>query len=260
LLFKISLMQKIVFISGATSGIGEASAIKFAHNQFDLIITGRRGDRLKVLAEKLTAETGAKVITLEFDVRKRKEVEEAVNSLPVEWKKIDVLVNNAGLALGLDPVNEGNPENWDIMIDTNVKGLLYLTRAVSPLMILAGTGHIINIGSVAGREVYPNGNVYCATKYAVDALTKGMRMDLLKYGIKVTQVAPGAAETEFSEVRFAGDKVRAGNVYKGYTPLCAEDIAGVIFYVASLPPHVNINDILVMPTAQASAMQINKTE
>jgi 3-hydroxy acid dehydrogenase/malonic semialdehyde reductase len=260
LLFKISLMQKIVFISGATSGIGEASAVKFAHNQFDLIITGRRGERLKALAEKLTDETGAKVITLEFDVRKRKEVEDAVNSLPAEWKKIDVLVNNAGLALGLDPVNEGNPENWDNMIDTNVKGLLYLTRSVSPFMILAGTGHIINIGSVAGREVYPNGNVYCATKYAVDALTKGMRMDLLKYGIKVTQVAPGAAETEFSEVRFAGDKARAGIVYKGYTPLRAEDIAGVIFYVASLPPHVNINDILVMPTAQASAMQINKTE
>jgi 3-hydroxy acid dehydrogenase / malonic semialdehyde reductase len=179
--------------------------------------------------------------------------------LPPQWKKIDILVNNAGLALGLEAVNEGNPDNWDVMIDTNVKGLLYLTRAISPLMIGQGRGHIINIGSVAGREVYPNGNVYCATKFAVDALTKGTRMDLLKYGIKVTQVAPGAAETEFSEVRFAGDKERAQNVYKGYTPLKAEDIAGVIWYVSSLPLHVNINDILVMPTAQASAMQFNKT-
>jgi 3-hydroxy acid dehydrogenase / malonic semialdehyde reductase len=252
-------MPNIAFISGATSGIGEATATKFAQNHFDIIITGRRGERLKTLAAKLSDETGAKVLPLVFDVRKRKEVELAINSLPAEWKKIGVLVNNAGLALDLDPVNDGNPDNWDIMIDTNVKGLLYLTRAISPLMIQAGSGHIINIGSVAGREVYPNGNVYCATKHAVDALTKGTRMDLLKYGIKVTQVAPGAAETEFSEVRFEGDKVRADNVYKGYTPLRAEDIAGVIWYVASLPPHVNINDILVMPTAQASAMQIHKT-
>jgi len=259
MLFNLSLMQKIVFISGATSGIGEATAIKFAYNHFDIIITGRRSERLKSLVERLTAETEAKVLSLVFDVRKREEVEDAVNSLPVEWKKIDVLVNNAGLALGLDPVNEGNPDNWDSMIDTNIKGLLYLTRAISPLMIQAGSGHIINIGSVAGREVYPNGNVYCATKHAVDALTKGTRMDLLKYGIKVTQIAPGAAETEFSEVRFSGDKLRAGNVYKGYLPLRADDLADVIWYVSSLPPHVNINDILVMPTAQASAMQIHKT-
>jgi 3-hydroxy acid dehydrogenase / malonic semialdehyde reductase len=252
-------MQKIVFISGATSGIGEAAAIKFANNQFDVIITGRRSERLISLAEKITKETSAKVLSLVFDVRKNKEVVVAVNSIPAEWKKIDVLVNNAGLALGFDPLNEGNPEDWDIMIDTNIKGLLYLTHAVSPLMVSVGHGHIINIGSVAGREVYPNGNVYCATKSAVDSLTKGTRMDLLKYGIKVTQVAPGAVETEFAEVRFSGDKQRAGNVYKGYTPLCAEDIAGVIFYVASLPPHVNINDILVMPTAQASAMLMHKT-
>lgn len=252
-------MPKIVFISGATSGIGEATAVRFAQEHFDLIITGRRSDRLKALAAKLIAETGAKVLPLVFDVRQRSEVEQAVNSLPEEWKKIDVLVNNAGLALDLDPVNDGNQDNWDTMIDTNVKGLLYLTRAISPHMIQTGSGHIINIGSVAGREVYPNGNVYCATKSAVDALTKGTRMDLLKYGIKVTQVAPGAAETEFSEVRFGGDKVRAENVYKGFIPLKAEDIAGVIWYVSSLPAHVNINDILVMPTAQASAVQINKT-
>jgi 3-hydroxy acid dehydrogenase / malonic semialdehyde reductase len=252
-------MPKIVLISGATSGIGEATAIKFAQNHFNIIITGRRSDRLNALAAKLIGDAGVKVLPVILDVRKRKDVEHVISSLPEEWKKIDILVNNAGLALGLDPVNDGNPDNWDRMIDTNVKGLLYLTHAISPLMIQAGRGHIINIGSVAGREVYPNGNVYCATKFAVDALTNGTRMDLLKYGIKVTQVAPGATETEFSEVRFNGDKERAENVYKGYQPLKAEDIAGVIWYVASLPPHVNINDILVMPTAQASAMLMNKT-
>ncbi|HEX7410639.1 MAG TPA: SDR family oxidoreductase [Bacteroidales bacterium] len=249
-------MRKIVFISGATSGIGEASAIKFAHNQYDLIITGRRAERLNALARKLESETGAEVLPLVFDVRNWTEVEHIIKSLPEKWQKIDVLLNNAGLAAGLDPVQDGNIDNWERMIDTNVKGLLYLTRAIAPLMIARASGHIINIGSIAGREVYPNGNVYCATKYAVDALTKGMRMDFVKYGIKVTQVAPGAAETEFSEVRFDGDKTRAANVYKGFTPLRAEDIADVIWYVSSLPPHVNINDILVMPTAQASATQI----
>jgi 3-hydroxy acid dehydrogenase / malonic semialdehyde reductase len=251
-------MRKIVLISGATSGIGEATAIKFANNQFDLIISGRRKERLNNLARKLTAEKGARVLPLTLDVRKRKNVEDAINSLPDEWKKIDVLVNNAGLALGLEPVNTGNPDNWDSMIDTNIKGLLYLTRAIAPLMIQAGKGHIVNIGSVAGREVYPDGNVYCATKFAVDALTKGTRIDLLKYGIKVTQVAPGAVETEFSEVRFDGDKMRAKNVYKGYAPLQACDIADVIWYVTSLPPHVNINDILVMPVAQANTSQMHK--
>lgn len=251
-------MRKIVFISGASSGIGEATAIKFAHNQYDLIITGRRTERLNDLARKLESETGAEVLPLVFDVRKWAEVERVIKSLPEKWKQIDVLVNNAGLALGLDPIQDGTIDNWDRMIDTNVKGLLYLTRAIAPLMIARASGHIINIGSVAGREVYPNGNVYCATKHAVDALTKGMRMDFLKYGIKVTQVAPGAAETEFSEVRFAGDKALAANVYKGFTPLSAEDIANVIWYVSSLPPHVNINDILVMPIAQASAALIYK--
>lgn len=251
-------MRKIVFISGASSGIGEATAIKFAHNQYDLIITGRRTERLNALASKLESETGAEVLPLGFDVRKWAEVERVIKSLPEKWKQIDVLVNNAGLALGLDPIQDGTIDNWDRMIDTNVKGLLYLTRAIAPLMIARASGHIINIGSVAGREVYPNGNVYCATKHAIDALTKGMRMDFLKYGIKVTQVAPGAAETEFSEVRFAGDKALAANVYKGFTPLSAEDIANVIWYVSSLPPHVNINDILVMPIAQASAALIYK--
>lgn len=251
-------MRKIVFISGATSGIGEATAIKFANNQCDLIITGRRSERLETLAVKLSAETGARVLPLTFDVKKNKEVEEAVSTLPDDWKKIDVLVNNAGLALGLEPINEGSPDNWDNMIDTNIKGLIYLTRAIAPLMVKEGKGHIVNIGSVAGREVYPDGNVYCATKFAVDALTKGTRIDLLKYGIKVTQVAPGAVETEFAEVRFNGNKDRAKNVYKGYTPLQASDIADVIWYVTSLPPHVNINDILVMPVAQANTTQIHK--
>jgi 3-hydroxy acid dehydrogenase / malonic semialdehyde reductase len=249
-------MRKIIFISGATSGIGEATAILFARNQYDLIITGRRAERLNALARKLESETGAEVLPLVFDVRKRTEVETSIKSLPQKWQKIDVLLNNAGLAAGIEPLQDGITDNWDRMIDTNVKGLLYITRAIVPLMITQGSGHIINIGSVAGREVYPNGNVYCATKYAVDALTKGMRMDFLKYGIKVTQVAPGAVETEFSEVRFAGDKALAANVYKGFAPLHAEDIAGVIWYVVSLPPHVNINDILVMSLAQASTTQI----
>lgn len=251
-------MRKIVFISGASSGIGEATAIKFAQNQYDLIITGRRAERLNALASKLESEKGIEVLPLAFDVRKWTEVESAIKSLPERWQKIDVLVNNAGLAAGLDSIQDGKIDNWDRMIDTNVKGLLYLTRAIAPLMIARASGHIINIGSVAGREVYPNGNVYCATKHAVDALTKSMRIDFLKYGIKVTQVAPGAAETEFSEVRFAGDKTLAANVYKGFTPLSAEDIANVIWYVSSLPPHVNINDILVMPVAQASAALIYK--
>lgn len=251
-------MRKIIFISGATSGIGEATAIKFAHNQYDLIITGRRGERLNALARKLESETDAKVLTLVFDVRKRTEVEGVIKSLPENWQKIDILLNNAGLAVGLDSIQDGNADDWERMIDTNVKGLLYLTRAIAPLMIARAGGHVINIGSVAGREVYPNGNVYCATKYAVDALSKGMRMDFLKYGIKVTQVAPGAVETEFSDVRFDGDKSRSANVYKGFTPLRAADIADVIWYVSSLPAHVNINDILVMPVAQASAALIYK--
>ncbi len=251
-------MRKIIFISGATSGIGEAAAFKFANNTYDLIITGRRADRLNALARKLETETGAGVLPLVFDVRKRAEVERIIKSIPEKWQQIDVLLNNAGLAAGLEPLQDGNIDNWERMIDTNVKGMLYLTRAIAPLMIARASGHVINIGSVAGREVYPNGNVYCATKSAVDALSKGMRMDFLKYGIKVTQIAPGAVETEFSEVRFGGDKTLAANVYKGYTPLRAADIADVIWYVSSLPPHVNINDILVMPTAQAAASQFFK--
>jgi 3-hydroxy acid dehydrogenase / malonic semialdehyde reductase len=198
------------------------------------------------------------VLPLCFDVRKQEEVKNAIDSIPVKWKKIDVLVNNAGLAVGLNPVHEGVIDDWERMIDTNVKGLLYMTRSVSPLMVERQHGHIINIGSIAGKEVYPNGSVYCGSKYAVDAITKGMRIDLLPYNIKVTQVAPGAADTEFSLVRFKGDKQKADNVYKGFTPLSADDVADAVYYVATLPPHVNVNDMVLMPTAQASSMHFNK--
>ena len=203
-------------------------------------------------------EVKGHVLALRFDIRNFNETEKAINSLPDEWKRIDVLVNNAGLAAGLAPVHEGLLEDWEQMIDTNVKGLLYMTRLVAPLMVARDSGHIINIGSIAGKEVYPNGNVYCGTKFAVDAITKGTRLDLVKHGIKVTQVTPGAAETEFSLVRFKGDAEAAANVYKGYSPMRAEDIADAVFYVTTLPPHVNINDLVIMPTAQASATVFHK--
>jgi hypothetical protein len=193
-----------------------------------------------------------------FDVRNLKEVEAAIAFLPDEWRSIDVLVNNAGLAAGLAPVHEGSVDDWEQMIDTNVKGLLYMTRTVAPLMVERGSGHIINIGSIAGKEVYPNGNVYCGSKFAVDAITKGTRIDLVKHGIKVTHIAPGAAETEFALVRFKWNKEAAGNVYKGYTPLSGDDIAEAAYYVTTLPPHVNINEIVIMPTAQASAVVFNR--
>ncbi len=247
-------MSPTALITGATAGFGKAIAKKFSENGYHVIITGRRCEKL----EELKKEIPGKAIALCFDIRNRKEVEEAVALLPEEWRKIDVLVNNAGLAAGLAPIHEGLVEDWEQMIDTNVKGLLYMTRAVTPAMVERGSGHIINIGSIAGKEVYPNGNVYCGSKFAVDAITKGMRMDLVKYGIKVTQVAPGAAETEFSLVRFKWDEQAAANVYKGYTPMSAEDVAEVVYYVTTLPPHVNINDIVITPTAQASAMVFHK--
>jgi 3-hydroxy acid dehydrogenase / malonic semialdehyde reductase len=247
-------MKKIALITGATSGFGKAMAKKFSENGYAVIITGRRKERL----DELKKELGNDSLALCFDVRKPKEVEAAIASLPEDWKKIDVLVNNAGLAAGLAPVHEGSVDDWEQMIDTNVKGLLYMTRTVAPLMVASGIGHIINIGSVAGKEVYPNGNVYCGSKFAVDAITKGTRIDLVKHGIKVTHIAPGAAETEFSLVRFKWDKEKAGTVYKGFTPLVAEDIANAAFYVTTLPPHVNINDLVIMPTAQASAVVFNK--
>jgi len=251
-------MTKTICITGATSGIGKATATKFAQNNCNLIITGRRQERLAELANKLTSAYSIKVLTLAFDVRDKDAVAKAISTLPEEWKKIDILVNNAGLAVELLPVSEGLLDDWERMIDTNIKGLLYVSRNIIPLMIENGRGHIINIGSIAGKEVYPNGNVYCATKHAVDALTKAMRMDLLKYGIKVSQIAPGAVETEFSLVRFKGDAAKASNVYKGYTPLSPDDVADAIYYVSSLPSHVNINDLNIMPLAQANTMVFNK--
>ena len=251
-------MSKIAFITGATSGIGEATAIELAKHDYNLIISGRRAGRLVELSKRLTSEYGITVQTLVFDVRVRESVNDSINVLSEEWKKIDVLVNNAGLASGLDPIQDGDVEDWEKMIDTNVKGLLYVSKCVIPLMIERKKGHIVNIGSIAGKEVYANGNVYCASKHAVEALTKSMRIDLLKEGIKVTSISPGLVETEFSQVRFHGDTERAAAVYKGFEPLNAEDIAETIWFVVSRPAHVNINDMIVMPTVQASSVYIDK--
>ena len=244
-------MDKIIMITGATAGFGRATAIKFAQNGYNVIITGRRKERLDDLENELLA-CGAKVLPLNFDVRKRFEVEYTIGALTDEWKKIDILVNNAGLAVGMDHIDKGNIDDWDRMMDTNVKGLLYVTRAVAPLMVARKTGHIFNISSIAGREVYENGNVYCASKHAVSALSRAMRIDMLKDNIKVTNIAPGFAETEFSLVRFKGDKERAKAIYNGIDALKAEDIADVIFYCAMLPAHVCINDLEITPTAQAT--------
>ncbi|MEI7490235.1 MAG: SDR family NAD(P)-dependent oxidoreductase [Bacteroidota bacterium] len=251
-------MKKVVLVTGATSGFGKAIAIKFARNGDNLIITGRRKDRLLDLKLKLEKECQAEVLPLCFDVRNSLEVENNILALPGKWKAIDVLVNNAGLAAGMHPIHEGVLDDWERMIDTNMKGLLYMTRFVAPLMVARKKGHIINIGSVAGKEVYPNGNVYCGSKFGVDAITKATRIDLVQYNIKVTQVAPGAANTEFSLVRFNGDREKADNIYKGFKPLSAEDIAETVYYVTTLPDHVNINDLVLMPTAQASSMHFYK--
>jgi NADP-dependent 3-hydroxy acid dehydrogenase YdfG len=251
----------IALITGATAGFGKATAELFAANGYQVIITGRRKTRLDVLERQLKEKYQTKVLSLCFDVRSATETKNALNSIPTEWQAIDVLVNNAGLAAGLGAIQNGSLDDWEQMIDTNVKGLLYVTRIVSPWMAQRNKGHIINIGSIAGKEVYANGNVYCATKHAVDALTKAMRIDLLPHGIRVTQIAPGMAETEFSIVRFKGDEDRAKNVYKGLKPLTADDIAETIFWCASRPAHVNINDIVIMPTAQAnSTTSIRKTD
>lgn len=251
-------MNKITLITGATSGIGKAAAIRFARAGNDLIICGRRKDRLLALQKILTADFKVEVLPMVFDVKNHKEVNEAVDALPEVWRSIEILVNNAGLAVGLNTVQDGLVDDWERMIDTNIKGLLYVTRAFSPLMVARNRGHIINIGSIAGKEVYPNGNVYCGTKHAVDALSKAMRMDMVTHGIKVTQIAPGAVETEFSIVRFKGDEQKASKVYQGYEPLHPEDIAESIYYVTTLPDHVNINDLVIMPTAQASATVYHK--
>ena len=253
-------MNQTALITGATAGIGEATAVLLAQNNFNLILTGRRKERLESLQKKLKQNSQSKVLTLNFDIRSFEETEKAINSLPAEWKRIDVLINNAGLAVGLNTVQEGVVNDWERMIDTNIKGLLYITRLVSPLMIERSKGHIVNISSVAGKETYPLGNVYCATKYAVQSLTQGMRLDMLKHGIKVSSVCPGAVETEFSMVRFHGDKNKAKQVYKGFTPLFARDIAETILFVISRPEHVNIDDILVMPTDQAFTREFNRKE
>ena len=255
-------MKKVALITGATAGIGKATACMFASKGYNLIITGRRLDRLIDLKNKLKQEDDSiRVLDLCFDVRNEDEVKKAFTELPDIWKKIDVLVNNAGLAVGLDPIDAGNFEDWNRMIDTNVKGLLYVTYEVVQLMKEYKIhGHIVNIGSIAGKEVYPNGNVYCATKHAVDALSKGMRMDLLKHHIKVTQISPGAVETEFSMVRFNNDTSRAKAVYEGYEALVANDIADCIWFAVSRAPHVNSNDMLVMPSAQASSSVLFKNK
>jgi 3-hydroxy acid dehydrogenase / malonic semialdehyde reductase len=248
-------MSKIALITGATAGIGEACARLFADKKYDLILTGRRTERLDTLARQLVSEFGIRVNTISMDVQIKEDVAK-LETLTDDWKKVDILINNAGLSQGLDPINSGSTRDWEIMIDTNIKGLLYVTKLVSNWMIKNESGHIINIGSIAGKETYQNGNVYCATKHAVDSLNKAMRIDLLPYKIKVTAIHPGAVETEFSEVRFHGDKERAKKVYEGFEPLHAQDIAETIWFVASRPPHVNINDMLVMPTAQANTSHL----
>lgn len=246
-------MQKIILITGATSGFGKAIAEKFAAGAWNCIITGRRKDRLDQLAEELKQKYSVQVLPLNFDVRKNEEVRANLSSLPAAWQNIDVLVNNAGLALGRNNFNDCDLDDWDTMIDTNVKGLLYVTKAIVPYLINRNQGHIINMGSIAGKDVYPMGNVYNATKHAVNSLSQSLRMELLQHRIKVTAIHPGAADTEFSNVRFKGDQLKSDEVYEGYEPLHAKDIADITYYCATLPAHVCINDLVVTCTAQANS-------
>jgi len=248
----------IVLITGATAGFGEACARKFAANGYDLIITGRRQERLTALQQDLEKTNGIKVLPLTFDVQDEKAVSSALEQIPDSWKAVDILINNAGLALGLSTIDEGSLSDWDTMIDTNVKGLLYVSRIVIPWLKARKKGHIINLGSTAAKTIYAKGNVYCATKAAVDAISQGMRIDLLPYFIKVTAIHPGAAETEFSVVRFKGDENKADDVYKGFTPLSAQDVADTIYYCATLPAHVCINDLVITCTQQANAIYTYK--
>jgi NADP-dependent 3-hydroxy acid dehydrogenase YdfG len=250
-------MNRVAFITGATAGIGEATARSLAAAAFDVIIAGRREDRLNALAREIE-KNGTKALPLTLDVRDGQAVQRAVAALPARWQEIEVLVNNAGLAVGTRPLQEGLLDDWERMIDTNVKGLLHVTRAVAPLMISRGRGHIVNIASIAGKEVYPGGNVYCATKHAVDALSRGMRVDMVQHGIKVTNIAPGMAETEFSIVRYKGDEAAAARVYDGLEPLTAQDIAETVLFAVTRPPHVCLNDIVIMPTAQASTRDVHR--
>jgi NADP-dependent 3-hydroxy acid dehydrogenase YdfG len=251
-------MTKTALITGASAGIGEATAHLLAASGYRLILNARRVERIQKLSEVLFKTHGTQCLLVPFDVRHRNKVEQAISQLPQNWKAIDVLVNNAGLASGLAPIESGDVDDWEVMIDTNIKGLLFVSRQVIPLMINHGSGHIINIGSIAGKEVYANGNVYCSTKHAVDALNRAMRIDLAKYPIKVSAVHPGAVETEFSIVRFKGDAERAKKVYEGFENLVAADIADAIGYILSRPPHVNINDLIIMPTAQPCAGVIHR--
>ena len=244
--------MSIALITGATSGFGKATAIRFAEHGYNVIITGRRQDRLDELESYIKENFEVDVLTLCFDVRNREETINELNAIPHDWKDVTVLVNNAGLAAGLSTIQDGDIDDWETMIDTNLKGLLYVTRTVSPWMIKNNKGHIINIGSIAGKEVYPKGNVYCATKFAVDALSQAMRIDMLPHGIRVTAIHPGAAETEFSLVRYNGDADKAKSVYAGYEPLIADDIADIAYFAASRPAHVVLNEIVVTPTAQAA--------
>ncbi len=246
----------IALITGATAGIGKSTAYTLAANRYNLIITGRRKERLEKIKQEIEHQFSVRVITLAFDIRSKQECQQHLSSLPDEWKKIDVLVNNAGLAQGLASINKGLEEDWDTMIDTNIKGLLYVTKIVSNWMIERKQGHIINIGSIAGKEVYPNGNVYCATKHAVDALNKSMRMELLPYNIKVSAIHPGLVETEFSLVRFKGDAERAKQTYTGLQPLTPEDIANTILWIIQQPAHVNINEVIIVPSVQANTREI----
>lgn len=252
-------MNKTVLITGATSGIGQATAGILAENGCRLILTGRREDRLIQLRDRLISSYKTDIIYLKFDIRIREEVKKAIESIPEGFREIDVLINNAGLAAGLNPVHEGSMDDWEQMIDTNIKGLLYVTRLIAPQMTERGSGHIINVSSIAGRETYPMGNVYCASKHAVQSLTKAMRIDMLPYGIKVSTVAPGAVNTEFSTVRFKGDKEKADAVYNGFTPLMAADVAEVMLFILNRPAHVNIDDILIMPSAQAYSRDFNRS-
>ena len=250
-------MSKIILITGASSGFGKATATKFAAGGWNVILTGRRKEKLEALAKALESNYGIKTLCLNFDVQDKKAVFDNLQNLPTEWQAINILVNNAGLALGRDSFENANLEDWETMIDTNVKGLLYASKAVLP-MLIKEKGHIINIGSTAGKEVYKDGNVYCASKHAVDAISKAQRIDLLPYQIKVTAIHPGAADTEFSVVRFKGDAEKANAVYTGYTPLMAEDIADTVWYVANTPAHVCINDLVITCVAQANSMYLQK--
>lgn len=252
-------MSSIVFITGATSGFGKAMAIKYASHGYDLIITGRRKERLLSLQKEISSKYNVAVFPLNFDIQNKKEVLDSINSLSEKWKKISILINNAGLAAGRDYFEDASLDDWDAMIDTNLKGLLYVTKAILPFMIEQGKGgHIINIGSTAGKEVYEKGNTYCATKFAVNAISQAMRIDLLRHKIKVTAIHPGAAETEFSMVRFKGDQDQALKVYEGYQALQAEDIADVVYYCTGLPAHVCINDLVITCTAQANSIYLHK--